>query len=198
MGLNLRWGDIRLKKAHRYRPAFRYFVTTTSILALNVNAFAATVSQIVGPLQVNTGSGFHQVTGSTEVAAGGSVIVAPGGKGEILYSDGCRIPVTPGSLAVVAPVSPCAQGADLGLPRAPAVAPGYYDPGWNWGVILGTTGIVLSAICFAECRGHNGDPGAQGPRGFTGAPGATGGQGGQGPQGPTGPQGPQGPTGASH
>ena len=151
-----------MKKA-RCKQAFRYFVTTTSMLALNVNAFAATVSQIVGPLQVNTGSGFHQVTGSAEVAAGGSVMVAPGGKGEILYSDGCRIPVTPGSLAVVAPVSPCAQGADLGLPVAPAVAGGYYDGGWSWGVILGTAGLVVSAICLAECP-RKGDPGTPGAR----------------------------------
>src|ERR1700691_4719967 len=51
------------------------FISTTSMLALNVNAFAATVTQIVGPLHVNDGSGFHRVIGSAEVAVGGSVMV---------------------------------------------------------------------------------------------------------------------------
>jgi hypothetical protein len=34
----------------------------------------------------------------------------PGASAQILYSDGCWIPVKPGSVAVVAPISPCAQG----------------------------------------------------------------------------------------
>jgi hypothetical protein len=95
--------------------ALKYLIVVSSALALNMPAFAATVTAIEGDaLQVNTGSGFHKVSGSAQVAPGGSVMVGPGGKGEILYSDGCRTPVTPGSLSVVAPVSPCAQGQAYG------------------------------------------------------------------------------------
>jgi hypothetical protein len=95
--------------------SLRYLVITMSMLALDASAFAAAVTPIVGPLQVNTGSGFHWVSGTAQVAAGGSVMVGPGGKADILYSDGCRTPVTPGAVAVVAPVSPCAQGQAGGM-----------------------------------------------------------------------------------
>ncbi len=74
---------------------------------------------IVGTLQVHSGSGsvnsghgFRPVAGATELAAGDSVIV------EIVYDEYCRIPVKPGRVAVVAHVSPCARGADLGPPAA--------------------------------------------------------------------------------
>ena len=87
-----------------------YFVLGISSLSLCTSAFAAQVTSIEGVLQVNTGSGFQKIARSTEVAPGGSVMVSPEGKAEILYSDGCRIPLGAGSVAVVAPVSPCAKG----------------------------------------------------------------------------------------
>jgi hypothetical protein len=112
------------------------------VIALNTAAFAATVTSIKGLLQVNTGSGFHQVSGTAQVASGGSVMVGPGGKGEILYSDGCRIPVTPGSVAVVAPVSPCAQGQ--GSPP---------DEDWYY---LGGAALIAGGIsCAIWCGQHN-------------------------------------------
>ena len=86
------------------------FIFAVSALAFSSSAFAATVNSIEGVLQVNAGSGFKKVARSAEVAPGGSVMVSPEGKAEILYSDGCRIPLGAGSVAVVAPVSPCAKG----------------------------------------------------------------------------------------
>jgi hypothetical protein len=95
--------------------ALNYLIVVSAALALNAPAFAASVTAIEGgDIQVNTGSGFHRISGSAQVAPGGSVMAGPGGKGEILYSDGCRTPVSPGSISVVAPVSPCAQGQAIG------------------------------------------------------------------------------------
>jgi hypothetical protein len=37
---------------------------------------------------------------------GASVMAAPGASTDIVYSDGCRIPVRPGSVAAVAPIDP--------------------------------------------------------------------------------------------
>jgi hypothetical protein len=113
------------------------------VIALNTAAFAATVNSIEGPLQVNTGSGFHQVSGTTQVAPGGSVMVGPRGKAEILYSDGCRIPVTPGSVAVVAPVSPCAQGQ---------VFPPNED--YTWYYVGGAALIAGGISCAIWCGQH--------------------------------------------
>jgi hypothetical protein len=92
--------------------ALASFIVATSF-ALGTSAFAATVTPIEGAVQVNSGSGFRPLSGSAEVAPGTSVMVSPKGRGEIRYSDGCKATVRPGSVAVVAPVSPCAQGQAL-------------------------------------------------------------------------------------
>src|ERR1700674_3963241 len=100
-------------------------------LAVGTSAGAATLISIQGPVQINSGAGFHQVSGAAQVRPGTSIMVGPGGSAEVLYSDGCRMPAGPGSVVTVAPISPCAQGADLPVRQAapPGAAPGsYYDP----------------------------------------------------------------------
>jgi hypothetical protein len=77
-------------------------------------AIAATLDSIQGTVQVNSGAGFHKVAKPAQVAPGASIMADPGASAQILYSDGCRIPVKPGSVAVVAPISPCAQGQAAG------------------------------------------------------------------------------------
>jgi hypothetical protein len=123
----------------------KYLVSTASVVALGGSAFGATVTSIEGPLRVNTGSGYHAVSGSTEVKPGASVMVGPGGKAEVLYSDGCRTPVTPGAVAVVAPVSPCAQGQ------------GYQNPGYDYTSYLGyglALGAGIGIGCAIWCGQH--------------------------------------------
>jgi hypothetical protein len=111
------------------RP-FRYFMIVASTFACGGSAFAATVTTIEGRVQVNAGTGFHQIPRSTQVAPGGSVMAGPGGKGEIIYSDGCRVLVNPGSVVVVSRESPCSQGLTpteplyMGLGAALAAAGG--------------------------------------------------------------------------
>jgi hypothetical protein len=129
-----------------------YFIAAASIFAYAASASAATVTSIEGALQVNTGTGFHKVSGSAQVAPGGSVMVGPGGKAEIVYSDGCKIPVRPGAIGVVAPVSPCAQGADLGVPYAP-VATYNYGSWLGYGLALGA-GIGIGAAIWSN-QHHN-------------------------------------------
>jgi hypothetical protein len=74
------------------------------------SAIAAVLDSVQGTVQVNTGSGFRKVAAAAQVAPGTSIMADPGASAQIVYSDGCRIPVRPGSVAVVAPISPCAQG----------------------------------------------------------------------------------------
>lgn len=81
-----------------------------SALSFDGSAIAATLTSIQGAVKINSGSGFSQVAGATEVPPGTSVMAAPGASAEIVYPDGCRIPVRPGSVEVVSPISPCAQG----------------------------------------------------------------------------------------
>jgi hypothetical protein len=121
----------------------KYVVAAASAIALGGSAVAATVTSIEGPLRVNNGSGYHTVSGTTEVKPGASVMVGPGGKAEILYSDGCRTPVTPGAVAVVAPVSPCAQGqANQG-----------YDYGWLPPALGFGAGIGIGCAIYCKQQG---------------------------------------------
>jgi hypothetical protein len=128
--------------------AFGLLIVATSLVALDASAFAATVTPIKGTLQINTGHGFQKVSGPTQVVPGSAVMVGLGGKGEIRYSDGCRIQVTPGSLAIVAPISPCAQGA------AEPDPPSYSVPS-AWYIAGGAN--AAGGVAYAISRQHSND-----------------------------------------
>jgi hypothetical protein len=81
-----------------------------SIVVFSAPSLAATVAPVEGELKINTGSGFKPVAAAMAVAPGDVLIVSPGGKAEIIYSESCRVPITPGQVAMVAPFSPCARG----------------------------------------------------------------------------------------
>lgn len=70
-------------------------------LLLTSHAQAATVEVIQAKVSVNAGKGFVRITGSAAVRPGNSVMAAPGGSAEIVYDNGCRQRVEPGSVAVV-------------------------------------------------------------------------------------------------
>jgi hypothetical protein len=140
--------------------ALRWLVLGVSMLAIDTSAFAATLTSIQGSVQVSTGKGFHPVTGSTQVSPGASIMAAPGASAEIVYSDGCRIPVKAGAVVGVAPVSPCAQGADLAVPTASGQVNTAYgqvgsDQGYvnylGYGLALGA-GIGIG--CAIWCSQH--------------------------------------------
>jgi hypothetical protein len=136
-----------------------------STFALGTSTFAATVTPIEGTVQVNTGSGFHPVSGAAEVAPGTSVMVSPKGRGEIRYSDGCKATVRPGSVAVVPPVSPCAQGQALSYNQCllgPTQRPinGYGEPlavgcvDYTGYLVLGLAGAGFGAAIYEATRDH--------------------------------------------
>jgi hypothetical protein len=50
-----------------------------SVFGFNQSVLAATLDSIQGRVQVNSGSGFHQVVRTTELAPGTSVMASPGG-----------------------------------------------------------------------------------------------------------------------
>lgn len=70
--------------------------------------FAATVNSTGGQVLVNQGNGYRQVLGTTEVKPGDSIVVNPGGSGQIVYPDGCSVQIQPGSVTTIAEASPCA------------------------------------------------------------------------------------------
>jgi hypothetical protein len=112
-------------------------------------SWAATIEPGYGELTINQGPGFTPVTNRTSANVGDSVMVGPAGSATIVYDDGCRVPVQPGAVATVAPLSPCASGsyaADMAvkaLPPATETAPaGYGEFNYAWIVLLGGFAFV--------------------------------------------------------
>lgn len=115
-----------------------------------------------GELTINQGQGFKSVTSRTSANIGDSVMVGAAGNATIVYDDGCRVPVQPGAVATIAPLSPCASGsyaADMALkapPPAVETTPrgyGEFNPVF-WGVFLGGVGFIACEIADG-CFQHN-------------------------------------------
>jgi hypothetical protein len=121
-------------------------IVAMSTFAIGTSAFAATVTPIKGAVQVNTGSGFRPVSGAAEVAPGTSVMVSPDGRGEIRYSDGCKTALVPGSVAVVPPVSPCAQG------QARAGDYRYDSPDYTGYIVTGAAAAAVGVGIYNATR----------------------------------------------
>lgn len=80
-------------------------------MLLGGSAWAATVEPGQGALSINQGQGFQPVNSRVDANVGDSVMVSPGGGATIVYDDGCKVPVQPGAVATIAPLSPCASGS---------------------------------------------------------------------------------------
>jgi hypothetical protein len=88
-----------------FRPLAAF--VSVSLALFSTSAFAATVSATQGQVLVNQGSGYQQVAGSLDVGPGATVVVNPGGSGQIVYPDGCAVLIEPGSIYTISPQSPC-------------------------------------------------------------------------------------------
>lgn len=110
-------------------------------------AYAATLDTIVGTVLVNKGKGFRPVTANTDIAAGDSVMVKDVSGADIVYENGCRIHVNPGTIATV-----FAKRKGLGNPSGLSQCQEYgYD---NTGSTTGTGNLTTL------------DPGLPGPGGI--------------------------------
>ena len=134
------------------RRLFSALAISCSALAAS-SAWAATVEPGYGDLTINQGRGFKPIQSGLNANVGDSVMVGPAGSATIVYDDGCRVPVQPGAVATIAPLSPCASGsyaADMALKAPPpAVAPtptGYEFNPVFWAIWLGGVGFLTYEI----------------------------------------------------
>ena len=74
-------------------------------------SWAATIEPVQGNLSLNQGQGFRPVNSRIDANVGDTVVVGPGGAAAVTYSDGCKVPVQPGTVTTIAPLSPCASGS---------------------------------------------------------------------------------------
>jgi hypothetical protein len=75
-------------------------------------ALAATVHAFDGHVSINRGDGFTHVAGDSTVHPGDLVMAGAHGGAEIVYDDGCRMKVDPGSVIRVSDTSPCQFGSN--------------------------------------------------------------------------------------
>src|SRR6185369_12224165 len=81
-----------------YRP----LIVLAVAVAFSSTAWAGATLQTVTPqVSVNKGQGYKQVAAASEVSVGDQVMAAPGGRGKIVYPDGCVIDVYPGAVITV-------------------------------------------------------------------------------------------------
>lgn len=115
---------------------------------LSSSTWAATLQPGEGSLTINQGQGFQPVNNRVDANVGDSVMVAPGGAATVVYDDGCKVQVQPGSVTTVAPISPCASGS--------------YAADSDWGAIamgVGVLGLVGAGIWAATNNPNtNGTP----------------------------------------
>lgn len=108
--------------------------------------WAANVQPVQGNLYINRGQGFQPVAGPVDANIGDSVMVAPGGIATIIYPDGCKFGVQPGTVTTIAPSSPCTSPYAGQQPFPPQQPVAQGDPPYNSAFALGATGAALGAI----------------------------------------------------
>jgi hypothetical protein len=87
-------------------------IAITLSFAQSLAASAAVIEGIQGKVSLNSGSGFRGITGNGSARPGDRVFASPGGSAEIVYEDGCRVRVEPGTVVKVYAKSPCIGGVD--------------------------------------------------------------------------------------
>ena len=105
---------------------------------------AATVQIVQGKVSVNQGQGYKQIAAASAVSTGDKVMAAPGGRGRIVYADGCAVDVYPG--AVVTVPEKCYQPMRAGLEEAPVAAPIPWVP-----LVAGAAIIAVGACAASGC-----------------------------------------------
>jgi hypothetical protein len=80
---------------------------------------AATLGAIQGNVLVNRGGGYETVSGSTNLRPGDTVMAQAGGSAQIVYPDGCVVPVEVGGVVSVGEASPCLKLGWLEVPEIP-------------------------------------------------------------------------------
>lgn len=81
-----------------------------SVLLVSAS-WAATIEPVQGNLSLNQGRGFQPINSRVDANVGDTVVVGPGGAAAVTYPDGCKVPVQPGAVTTIAPLSPCASGS---------------------------------------------------------------------------------------
>ena len=110
-------------------------------MLVGVAAEAATLDNVEPEVQVNRqGKGYVAVSYAGDLQVGDTVFASPGGRGEIIYDDGCRVVVEEGHVYEIEEPPPCAAGA---------VADGPWHAGVShWAIYVLPGAAVIGGLIF--------------------------------------------------
>lgn len=108
-------GFIRRPQA---RAVCAYLAVSGLVFACVTPSAAATLDAVKGTVLVNRGQGFQESKASLALKPGDEVVANPNGHAEIVYEDGCREAVVPGTIAVVRAASGCASTTSVAVPAS--------------------------------------------------------------------------------
>ena len=124
-------------------------------------ASAASFEVVSGEGAMNRGLGFQPVTGSVQVSPGATLHAPAGSSAYVVYDNGCRVRVAPGSFTQVKKQAPCGPSS-RDLPAEGSVPTQLFgtnqDGSSNLGPIaIGAAALALIVIPVAVLSGRNND-----------------------------------------
>ena len=130
-------------------------------LAQQRNTIAA-VGSLKGDVLVNKGAQFVPATDGDSLAPGDRVLVPRDGGGEIVFRDGCKLQVKPGTMVTVPEASTCVGAVAVVQNTEPAGA-GALGVSSGGSDALGYTAFVVAAATAGYVVIHNGTDNSKKP-----------------------------------
>jgi hypothetical protein len=123
--------------------------------AFTTSAWAGATLQTITPeISLNQGDGYKQVAAATAVSNGDQIMAGPGGRGRIVYPDGCVTDVYPGGVVTV---GKCYRPMRAGLEQ-----PVVEERAVPWVPLAAGAAVVGVGICAVA--GYFDDDDGRGPR----------------------------------
>ena len=129
----------------RFKSIFRAGLVSL-IAVYPLSAHAATLNGIVGGIFVSQGAGYQAARAPVHLKPGDSVLANPGSSAQVVFDDGCVVPIQPGMVFAVGETSPCIASA---VPPASPV---------NWPLVAGAI-VVAGGVGIAIAAGGGGGGG---------------------------------------
>lgn len=133
-----------------------FSVALATTVCLSLPCDAATLQSVAGQVAINSGAGYKPASSGSQANVGDVVMARPGSRAQLVYADGCKVPVNPGAVVTVAAESPCAGAyAQAG----PQCLPG--DLRWECNAVnylLGgavVAGGITAAILLSQKKDKN-------------------------------------------
>jgi hypothetical protein len=83
-------------------------VAVAATVGLSLPSYAATLQSVAGTVSINHGAGYKAAGPGSEAKVGDVVMASPGARAQLVYPDGCKVPVNPGAVVTIQAESPCA------------------------------------------------------------------------------------------